>query len=336
MKVFVTGGTGYIGNRIVHHLVDKGYTVHALVRSKQKANLLQREGIELFVGDLTNKEAMIEAMLGCDFIIHSAAFAALHTTNTQLYYDINVKGSQQVYYAAQESGIKKMVFISSAGVLGPSQNNIIREDSPRTVAYFNEYEKTKAEAESWLLNKSAQNLEVLSLNLSRVFGPGQLTEANAGTRLLQQVAKGWRVIPGDGKSIGNYIFIDDVLEACHRAIEMGKGGERYIIGGDNIDFETYFEVAKKATGATQAMIHVPVSIIMTIARGMSLMARFGVTPTITPPWVRRYMYNWELDNKKAQTQLGMRFTPFEEGITKTVEWLKREELIKTKPLLSKL
>lgn len=328
MKVFLTGATGYIGNRIAHYLVDKGITVHALVRSKKKNHLLEREGIVLFYGDLTNNDAMIEAMLDCDAVIHSAAFAAIYTPTPQLFTDINVKGSQQVFYAAKKNGVKKMVFISSAGVLGPSDGIPINEESERLLPYFNEYEQTKAKAEQWLLNRSSATLEVTALNLSRVFGPGQLTEANAGTRLLKQVSEGWKVIPGDGKSIGSYVYIDDVVEACYQAIAKGKSGERYIIGGDNLDFNTYFEVAKKHTNAQQKMMHLPVWVIMTASRVMKFLATFGVKPAITPSWVKRYMYDWVLDNTKAKEELGIQFTPFEEGVKKTVEWLKQEGKIK--------
>ncbi len=328
MKIFLTGATGYIGNRIAHYLVDKGITVHALVRSKKKNNLLARKGIVLFYGDLTNTNTMLEAMLGCDTVIHSAAFAAIYTPTPQLFTDINVKGSQQVFYAAQKSSVKKIVFISSAGVLGPSNGIPINEESKRVLPYFNEYEQTKAEAEQWLLNKSSTTLAVTALNLSRVFGAGQLTEANAGTRLLQQVAQGWRVIPSNGKSIGNYVYIDDVVEACYQAIAKGKEGERYIIGGENLDFNTYFEVAKKYTHAQQKMIHLPIWVIMTAARVMKFLAAFGVKPAITPSWVKRYTYNWVLDNSKAKKELGIQFTSFEEGVKKTVEWLKQEGKIK--------
>lgn len=324
MKVFLTGATGYIGNRIAHYLVDKGCTVNALVRSKQKNHLLDRDGIELFYGDLTNSDAMVEAMLTCDVVIHSAAFAAVYTKTPQLFTDINVKGSQQVFYSAQKSGIKKIIFISTAGVLGPSNGSPINEDSERTLPYFNEYEETKAQAEQWLLNRSTKNLEIVSLNLSRVFGPGQLTEANAATRLIQKVAHGWKIIPGDGKSIGSYVYIDDVIEACYNAIAKGAGGERYIIGGENRNFNDYFELAKKHTGAKQKMIHLPVGVIMLSSRVMKFLAAFGVKPAITPSWVKRYLYNWVLDNTKAKEKLSIEFTSFEEGIQKTVNWLKEE------------
>lgn len=323
MKVFLTGGTGYIGNRIALHFANKGITVHALVRSKQKSTLLMHNNILLFTGDIHQADALETAMQGCDVVIHSAAFSALYTPKEELYAEINIKGSQNVFTAAQKVNVKKIIYISTAGILGPSDDMPVHEETKRTTPYFNEYERTKAEAEKWLLAQSNDSLAISSLNLTRVFGPGQLTEANAGTRLIHQVANGWRIIPGDGKSIGNYVYIDDVLDACYQTIEKGKSGHRYIIGGDNIDFNTYFSVAKKTTGATQKMINLPVSIIMGLSRVMLWFAPLGIAPTITPPWVKRYMYNWVLDNTKAKTELGISFTPFEEGVEKTVEWLKQ-------------
>lgn len=323
MKVFLTGGTGYIGNRIARYFADRDIPVHALVRSKQKAGLLHHENIRLFSGDLHQPDALEEGMQGCDIVIHSAAYAALYTPKPELYGTININGSQQVLEAAKKTEVKKIIYISTAGILGPSSQTAVHEDTQRTLPFFNEYERTKFEAERLMLENSSEQLPIVALNLTRVFGPGQLTEANAGTRLIHQVANGWRIIPGNGKSIGNYVYIDDVLNACYLAIEKGQGGHRYIIGGDNIDFNTYFDVAKKVTGATQKMIHLPVGVIMGMSRIMLMLAPLGITPTITPPWVRRYMYNWVLDNTKAQQHLGVSFTPFEEGVQKTVEWLKQ-------------
>jgi NAD+-dependent farnesol dehydrogenase len=334
MKIFITGATGYIGQQVALFLANQGHTLHALVRSQQKTTLLQHPNINFFSGDVGQPQALSNAAQGCDVCIHAAAFSALYTRNKNLFEEINITGTKLVFEAARTNGIKKFILLSSAGIFGPSNGKPINEDTQRTLPYFNEYERTKAVAEKWVLEQNSTNMPVVALNLTRVYGPGQLTEANAGTRLIEQVMnKGWRIIPGNGKSIGNYIYIDDIPVACQKAIEHGKGGNRYIIGGENLSFNQYFDYVKTATNAKQTMVHLPVSIIMAIAYVMQWLAFIGITPTITPPWARRYMYNWVLDTQKAANELGYTPTQFMVGVQKTVSWLKQQN--KTQPAVVK-
>jgi NAD+-dependent farnesol dehydrogenase len=331
MKIFITGATGYIGQQVALYLANQGHTLHALVRSPQKTTLLRHPNITFFTGDVGQPQALNNAAQGCDVCIHAAAYSALYTRNKQLFEEINITGTRLVFEAAQKNGIKKFIHLSSAGIFGPSNGTPINENTQRTLPYFNEYERTKAVAEKWILEQNSTQMPVVSLNLTRVYGPGQLTEANAGTRLIEQVMnKGWRIIPGNGKSIGNYVYVDDIPVACQKAIEYGNGGHRYIIGGENLSFNAYFDYVKKATGAKQAMVHLPVAVIMATAYVMQWLAYIGITPTITPPWARRYMYNWVLDTQKAETELNYTPTSFKVGVEKTVSWLKQQS--NNKPL----
>lgn len=322
MKIFITGATGYIGRQVALHLANKGHVLHALVRSPQKAQLLQHPNIILFEGDLHQPERLQIAATGCDACLHAAAYAAIYTKHIELFEEININGTKNVFNAAKTAGIKRFILISSAGIYGPSEGDIpVTENSVRKITFFNEYERTKAIADDWVLEQNSAEMTTLSLNLTRVYGPGQLTEANAGTRLIQQVIQGWRIIPGDGKNIGNYVFIDDVVHACENALTLGNGGNRYIIGGENLSFDEYFGAVKRATNAQQKMIHTPVWLIMTVSYVMLLLAYFGRTPLITPQWAKRYMKNWILDSTKAQSELKHSPTTFEVGVKKTVVWL---------------
>lgn len=322
MKIFITGATGYIGRQVALHLANKGHVLHAIVRSPKKAQLLQHPNIALFEGDLHQPEQLSAAATGCDVCLHAAAYAAIYTKQIELFEEININGTKNVFNAAKTAGIKRFILISSAGIYGPSEGDIpVTENSVRKTTFFNEYERTKAIADDWVLEQNSPEMTTLSLNLTRVYGPGQLTEANAGTRLIQQVIQGWRIIPGDGKNIGNYVFIDDVVQACENALTLGNGGNRYIIGGENLSFDEYFGAVKQATNARQKMIYTPVWLIMAVSYVMLLLAHFGRTPLITPQWAKRYMKNWILDSTKAQTELNHIPTAFKVGVKQTVAWL---------------
>lgn len=324
MKIFLTGATGYIGHRIAHFFAEQGHQIHALIRDPKKEALLTHPNTIIFYGDLTDEGMLEKAAQGCHVCIHSAAYAAIHTKTPALFEEINYTGTQKVWSAAQKAGVKKFIYISSAGTLGPSvKDEPVNETIQPRLAFFNEYERTKALAEAWVLQNSSPQMEGIALNLSRVYGPGLLTEANGTTRLIKKIANGFTIVPGNGKSIGNYVYIDDVLMACQQAIVLAVGGNRYIIGGENKSFNQFFEEVMLQAGIHKKLIRLPIPLILVVAHIMEWLAAFGVSPTITPPWVKRYGHNWILDTTKAQTQLGLNPIGLKEGIAKTMAWLQK-------------
>jgi nucleoside-diphosphate-sugar epimerase len=325
MKIFLTGATGYVGNRLAEALVQQGHTLHALVRNKNKQPNLHHPSIRLFEGDVTDKVSVNTAMEGCDTAIHTAALAVVWPKRMSMFEEINIEGTQNVLNACLAYQVPRLLYTSTAGTLGPSDQGIVSEKTPRTTPFFNEYERTKSIAEKLVLTHASPSFHTSVLNLTRVFGPGQLSESNATTKLIQQVAQGkWRIIPGDGSKFGNYVYIEDVISAHLLALDKAASGEKYIIGGDNLSFDDFFKHAKKISGARQTFVYMPVPIIMFSSYMMELSAKwFGITPKITPAWARRYMYDWKLSSDKAIKELGYNPTSFDEACLKTLEWLKQ-------------
>ncbi|MCK4748858.1 MAG: NAD-dependent epimerase/dehydratase family protein, partial [Bacteroidales bacterium] len=120
MKVFVTGGTGFIGIQLVKRLAGMGITVHALYRSESKADLIRMDGVILFRGDILDEDSLLAAMEGCEQAYHVAAFAAVWSKDPKLVYRLNVEGAMNVIRASSRTGIRRVVVTSSAGILGPS------------------------------------------------------------------------------------------------------------------------------------------------------------------------------------------------------------------------
>jgi nucleoside-diphosphate-sugar epimerase len=217
-----------------------------------------------------------------------------------------------------------MVFTSTAGVLGPSIQGIVNEDTKKSVDYFLEYERTKAIAEEKVKEYIAKGLNCVIVNPTRVYGPGLLSKSNSVTIMIKSFAEGkWRIIPGNGKSIGNYVFINDIVDGHLLAMEKGKSGERYILGGSNISYLEFFKILKEQTGQKHLMIKLPLFIMLTVANAMILITKvFGVKPLITPALVKKFNYNWIVSSEKALNELGYKPVSFAEGAKKTLEWLK--------------
>jgi farnesol dehydrogenase len=263
-------------------------------------------------------------MVGCDTVFHLAAFAKPWSKDPEDFHRINVKGASNVFEAALASGIKKVVFTSTAGTTSPSPGTEpVDESFQRTIPYFNEYESTKAEAEEVAGEYCRKGLPVVIVNPARVYGPGPLNASNSLTKMIDSYRKGsWRIIPGDGQKTGNYVFIDDVVNGHLLAAEKGIAGEKYILGGENLTFNELFGILASVTGRKRIMVHMPLPLMMLISRIMVWQHGItGIAPAITPGFVRKYMVHWSLRSDKAIRELGYRTTSFETGAKMTLEWL---------------
>ena len=163
----------------------------------------------------------------------------------------------------------------------------------------------------------------------RVYGPGLMTESNAVTKLIQQYMKGkWRLIPGDGQKTGCYAFIDDVSEGHIKALKQGKPGSRYILGGENADYFRLFDVIRKYSVKDYKLFKVPLPLMLAFGRYQLLKNKIsGNPPLLTPKWIRKYLYEWSLNSDKAVEEIDYQITPLEEGIRRTVDWLKEKNRI---------
>ncbi|MFC2129739.1 SDR family oxidoreductase [Bacteroidota bacterium] len=325
MKVFVSGATGSIGAHLVKMLSERGHTVHALVRSMEKARKLAFENVFPFQGDITDKDSVDKAMKGCDQAYHTAALAAVWARDTKIFYDINVRGTINVLQSAVDHKIKRVVFTSTAGIFGPSINGIITEEKVRDVDIFNEYEGSKLMAESAAKDfVNLHGLDVVIVSPTRVYGPFLFGEPSSTTLVIDKyVNHGWKLYPGDGHGVGNYVYIEDVALGHILAMEKGRKGETYLIGGKNYSYIEFFYMLGAAAGINRKMIKIPMWMQMFYARIQLFMAVwFGKPPELTPKWIIRGKYHYELSPQKAIDELGLPVTPFEEGLKKSVEWVR--------------
>lgn len=327
MKVFITGATGYIGANIVLKLATDGHTIHALVRSPEKATMLDHPNIKLFKGDILDTKSIATAIASCEVVFHLAAYARVWAETPATYFEINVDGTKNIMQAALEAGVRKMVYTSTAGVLGPSYGQPSTEDTTRIVDFFNEYESSKTISENWALYYLKQGLDIVIVYPPRVYGPGVMSESNAVSKLIEQYINGkWKLMPGDGKRTGCYAYIEDITDGHIKALEKGRPGERYILGGENADYHRLFELIRKHSGVRQKLYNVPMPLMLAFGQSQILKYRLtGKPPLLTPSWVKKYLYDWSLSSDKAIKELAYTITPLDEGIRKTVEWLKNNK-----------
>ncbi|MBD1392933.1 NAD-dependent epimerase/dehydratase family protein [Mucilaginibacter glaciei] len=325
MKIFITGVTGYIGQKLALQLAGDGHTIHALVRNQQKGkSLLDHHNILLFTGDILDPDSLLNSMAGCEQVYHLAALASVWHRDPQSFHIINVKGLQNVLDACLQLGITNVLFTSTAGVVGDSVDGKpvceLTNPNPKLETL---YEQSKVEAEKLLKAYIPKGIRGIIVNPSRVYGPGLLTESNGFTRLMKMYISGhWKIKPCNGKSIGNYVYIDDTINGLIAAMEKAKPGERYLLGGVNATYNEFFTLVDELTGVKRKMYNVSLPVMLLLSRIQLLMARlFGKQPTITPPFVRKYNKHWIVSSKKAEEEIGYTILPLREGVSKTLNWL---------------
>lgn len=327
MKTLVTGATGYVGIPLVQALARMGVSVKALVRSEARSNeITGHRHIELVAGDLSDPESLRKAIRGCEEIFHLAAFAGIWTKDPAQYHRINVQGTSDLLSIAQEEGVRKVVITSTAGVMGPSPATGIpvHEETSGEPLLFSPYDQSKLQQEKMAFSFTGKGMEVVVVNPSRIYGPGLVGESNSVSRLIQMFSQGkWRFIPGNGTSEGNYVYIDDVVHGHLLAMQKGVSGQRYILGGDNISYNDFFNLLRKLTRQNHKLIKIPVKVLLGWAQIEILRANMtGMRPMIVPAFVEKLTHNWNLTSEKAIRDLGYRYTDLETGLSKTLQWIR--------------
>lgn len=324
MKYFVTGATGYIGEHLVNSLILDKQDVHALCRSEQKAAILPQK-TKIFMGDIMDMESVLKGMKGCEYVIHLAAFAKVWAKDSGKFYDINVRGTNMILEAAHLLGVKRVVVVSTGGVYGPSFGTVINEDYVRKIDFNNEYEGSKALSESWIKDFVIKGLDIVIVSPTRVYGPYLHGNEESVTLLIKKYVKeGWRFIPGPTDRIGNYVFVEDVVDGIRKSLVKGIKGRTYILGGENYSYGEFFKVLSGVSGIKRRMFQIPLAVAYLFAWIQLQLARvFGRDPLITPKWVAKAKYHWEVSSERAEKELDYKITGLKEGLEKTIEELNR-------------
>jgi nucleoside-diphosphate-sugar epimerase len=326
MKILITGATGYIGYKLAMEAARRNYTVHILVRDLQSPLLPVHPNIIKFKGDVTDKASVLTAMQGCAKVMHAAAIAKLTAKDNSIFYSVNVEGTRNMLDAALTLGVKKFVFTSSGAVIGPSGKYPMNENDPRIIAFENDYEISKHWAEELVKEYCRKGLFAITVAAPRVYGPGHECNGNTMNVLLKNILlTGIAFVPSCDNVIANYAFVDDVVNGHFLAMEKGLGGEKYILGGENLSYRSFFQTIKQKAGEKIRLIRIPKFLLkLWSLLYMCFCTIIRKETHISPKVIDRIAQNRALSCEKAIRQLGYSITPFAEGIHKTILHLKNK------------
>jgi farnesol dehydrogenase len=326
MPVAVTGGTGFIGRRLVERLVTLGEDVRVLVRPGRTGAFLRIMPVTCVEGDLMEPTSLRILMTGCERLFHLAALVQLWTQDPERFWRVNVKGVRNILDAASEVGVKRVVYTSSIRALGPTNDEIVDERYQCAVRYSQSmYDRTKQMGEELVRAYVRHGGSAVIVNPTAVFGPSE--RGGRVVSLLRRVAAGQPIfVPGRGQARENYVYLDDVVDGHLLAMKHGEAGERYILGAENLSFNQLLDAVVALVGREPMCIHVPLWTL----RGMVWLQeqRFTLTgkePTIFSAWVDAFRHSWTYSSQKAKQDLGYHARSVSEGIALTWQWLQQRQ-----------
>jgi len=317
MRAFLTGASGFIGSYLVEDLLQKKWQIKALLH---KSNISREEEIEVIRGDIRDIHALRNALRGTDVLFHLAAALGSAIINQKEFFDVNVVGTKNVLKAAQAENVKKIIHLSSAGVLGSiRQNEIAAEDyslHPRS-----SYDESKLEGERFALQMAGEGLNIVIIRPGWVYGPGD----RRTFKLIKAIDKKKFVLVTKGKTWQTPIYIDDLIKGILLCAEKGKKGEIYnLAGGEVLSVREIVETIASATGKKIppfTLPFFPVKFTAWIAEKIFFLLKREAP--LNRAKLSFFIHPKPLSIKKAEKDLG--FAPqinLKNGMDLTVRWYK--------------
>ena len=320
----VTGGTGFLGGAIVERLLADGRAVKALARSDDSARALRALGADSVRGDVLDPDLLAAAMRGCEVVYHAAGVNGLCFRDPSPLFEVNVRGSRNVVDAAAAAGVRRVVYTSSAATLGEARGTVGTETSPHRGWFLSNYERSKFEAEQTVLTSARETgTELVCVNPASVQGPGRAT---GSARLLLDYLNGRLKAVVD--STISLVDIADCAEGHLLVEERGEPGERYVLSGATLTVREGVELLDRLTGVDAHVRALPPVLAMAAAAGLETAARLRrTTPSVCRDLVRTVLHGHAYDGSRAARELGLRYTPVEETIRRTLDWFLEEGLV---------
>jgi len=230
MKIFVTGGTGFIGGHVVRQLRLRGDDVVALVRSPEKAGTLRELGCELVEGDLSDDAAIARGVEGAEAVIHAGAVYKVGVPKSEYpaMFESNVAGTKRVLDAAVSAGVPKIVYVSTCAVFGDTHGKAVAEGYKRDSPFPSEYERTKTLAHELAEDRIADGAPIAIVQPGGVYGPDDHSEVG---NMIEQARTGKlpaKMFPDAGFM---YCHVEDIASGIVLALDKGRTGEAYVLSG---------------------------------------------------------------------------------------------------------
>lgn len=327
-KILVTGGTGFIGSRLVNRLASTQDDIHVLVRKTSDLTPLDDSigKITLAYGDVTDSSTIEQLFHGFDQVYHCAGLTYMGSKKNDYLKKINVEGTANVLNASMSAGVQRVVHVSSITAVGISRDRKpVDETCPWNFDRIDlEYARTKHAAEKTVGEFVKKGLDCVIVNPAFVFGAGDIN-FNAGRLIKDVYNRKMPFYPLGGVCV---VDVEIVVEAIISAMERGKTGERYIIGGDNVSYKELARTISKVTKSPQVSVPLPywaayvLRYLLNFNKNRNKISKlFNMTMFRV---ASEFLY---FDSSKATKELSMRYEPHEYSIRRAFEWYRDKQML---------
>jgi dihydroflavonol-4-reductase len=326
--VLVTGASGFVGSAVARKLSERGERVRVLVRGSSPRTNLDGFACEIAEGDMRDEASMARAMKDVDQLYHVAADYRLWARDPEEIVRNNRDGARIVMEAARQAGVKKVVYTSSVAALKPLDGTVADETSRHTEeSAIGAYKRSKVVAERLVEKMIRENgLPAVIVSPSTPIGPRDVKPTPTG-RIIVEAATGR--MPAFVDTGLNLVHVDDVAEGHLLAMERGKVGEAYILGGEDVSLKQMLGVIAPLAGRRAPRVRLPRTPLFPLAFGAEAVARLtGREPFLTADALRMAKYRMFFSSAKATRELGYKARPYVKGLEDALVWFKRAGYVK--------
>ncbi len=328
MTSLVTGANGFVGAAVVRRLLDNGEAVRALVRRDSDKRNLEAIDVEVFEGDIRDRESLQRALAGCRFVFHVAADYRLWVPDPARMNAINIDGSVNVLESAAAAGVEKMVYTSSVAVLGINADRSPADESTpvRLKDMIGPYKRSKYLAEIAVRERAAAlGFPVTIVNPSTPIGPRDVRPTPTG-KIIVDAATGR--MPAYVDTGLNVVHVDDVAAGHLLARDAGQPGERYVLGGEDMSLKRILDVVAAATGRQPPRVRLPRAAVYPVALIGEALARVtGREPPVTLDGLKMSRKHMYFSSSKAESALGYRWRPPDAAIRDALDWFGKNDYL---------
>jgi len=330
MKALVTGATGFVGSAVAKALCDEGHEVRVLVRPSSVLKNLEDIEVERVTGDLTDPGSLRPAVKGCDLVFHVAADYRLWVPEPAEIYRANVQGTENIIKAAMDAGVSRICYTSSVATLGLNRDGSpADEDTPVSLdQMIGHYKRSKFLAEQLVRQLVRQErAPVVIVNPSTPVGPRDIRPTPTG-RMVLDAASG--KMPAYVDTGLNFVHVDDVARGHLLAMEKGKIGRRYILGGTNLTLKQVLGLIAEITGRRPPMIKLPHNLVLPVAWVAEAWCRLAGRgePLVTVEGVKLAKKVMFFTSRRARQELGYSSRPVKEALQDAIQWFEANGYMK--------
>ncbi len=306
-----------MGSHVLRELLAAGYRVRALARTSRLVHP-DADALQIITGDLERTGDFARALEGCRYVVHCGALYSLAPSDRERTHRVNVVGTASLVEAARVAGVERFILTSSSATLGPSRDGRIRNESDWAPPDGETgYHHSKLEQERAAF---AGRVPVVALLPTAPVGPGDWRPTPTG-QMIVDFARG-RIFAKPPRGGLNIVPVEDVARAHVAAIERGKPGERYILGGENLLLDQVWELLANVTGKPMPSWRVPDALALAIAYADEARCRIDrrAGPRVPLEGVRMAFERMFVDSSKAHRDLGFHAGDVRAALERAVQW----------------